>query len=254
MARAMANRWAWSPLPGSSPTRAPARAGATTTGAISTSELTFSWWTWWVGDTIGVLVFAPLLLVWGSEVSPIVKRRRIWVSVPLGCTFVVVVLLFLRARDTERKQVELLFQNRVDRLAQALTRKLELFGAVMERFLGAGYTQIGMDHFALPHDELAIAAAERRLHRNFMGYTTKPATDMIGLGVSAIGDVAGAFAQNTRKLSTYYQALDAGRLPVERGYVLDEAIGVPLYQAPPVPVSVPGKPAPAQQQVELSNG
>ena len=99
--------------------------------------------------------------------------------------------------------------------------KLELFGAVMDRFLAAGYVQIGMDHFALPHDELARAAAARRLHRNFMGYTTKPATDMVGLGVSAIGDVAGAFVQNTKKLSTYYADLDARRFPVERGYLLD---------------------------------
>ena len=100
-------------------------------------------------------------------------------------------------------------------------RKLELFGAVMDRFLAAGYVQIGMDHFALPHDELARASAARRLHRNFMGYTTKPATDMVGLGVSAIGDVAGAFVQNTKKLSTYYADLEAGRFPVERGYLLD---------------------------------
>ena len=100
-------------------------------------------------------------------------------------------------------------------------RKLELFGAVMDRFLAAGYVQIGMDHFALPHDDLARASAARRLHRNFMGYTTKPATDMVGLGVSAIGDVAGAFVQNTKKLSTYYADLDAGRFPVERGYLLD---------------------------------
>jgi oxygen-independent coproporphyrinogen III oxidase len=100
-------------------------------------------------------------------------------------------------------------------------RKLELFGVVMERFLSAGYVQIGMDHFALPHDDLARASAARRLHRNFMGYTTKPATDMVGLGVSAIGDVAGAFVQNTKKLSTYYADLEAGRLPVERGYLLD---------------------------------
>jgi oxygen-independent coproporphyrinogen-3 oxidase len=54
-----------------------------------------------------------------------------------------------------------------------------------------------------------------------MGYTTKPATDMVGLGVSAIGDVAGAFVQNTKKLSTYYADLAADRFPVERGYLLD---------------------------------
>jgi oxygen-independent coproporphyrinogen III oxidase len=100
-------------------------------------------------------------------------------------------------------------------------RKLELFAEAMDRFLAAGYAQIGMDHFALPDDELARAAAAGRLHRNFMGYTTRPAADMVGAGLSAIGDVAGAFAQNTKKLSTYYKALDAGRFPIERGYRLD---------------------------------
>jgi oxygen-independent coproporphyrinogen-3 oxidase len=100
--------------------------------------------------------------------------------------------------------------------------KIGLFLEARERLLGAGYVQIGMDHFALPDDEMARAAAAGALHRNFMGYTVKPAADMIGIGVSAIGDVAGAFAQNTKKLSTYYADLDAGRFPVERGFVLDE--------------------------------
>jgi oxygen-independent coproporphyrinogen-3 oxidase len=98
--------------------------------------------------------------------------------------------------------------------------KFELFGAAIETFLAAGYEQIGMDHFALPGDELALAARARRLHRNFMGYTTLPAPDMVGAGTSAISDVRGAFAQNEKKLSTYYAAIDAGRFPIERGYVL----------------------------------
>ena len=98
--------------------------------------------------------------------------------------------------------------------------KLGLFVAARERFLEAGYEPIGMDHFALPEDEMARAARTRTLHRNFMGYTVKTAPDMLGVGVSAIGDVAGAFAQNVKKLSTYYEALDASRFPVERGYVL----------------------------------
>ena len=98
--------------------------------------------------------------------------------------------------------------------------KLALFVAARERFLDAGYEAIGMDHFALPGDEMAVAARARALHRNFMGYTVKPAPDMLGAGVSAIGDVAGAFAQNVKKLSTYYAALDGGRFPVERGYRL----------------------------------
>jgi oxygen-independent coproporphyrinogen-3 oxidase len=100
-------------------------------------------------------------------------------------------------------------------------QKVELFVEAMEQFLAAGYQQIGMDHFALPDDELARASAAGTLHRNFMGYTTKPAADMVACGVSGIGDVSGAFAQNVKKLSTYYEALDAGRFPIERGYRLD---------------------------------
>ena len=98
--------------------------------------------------------------------------------------------------------------------------KFELIGAALDTFGDAGYDAIGMDHFALPGDDLAVAARERRLHRNFMGYTTKRAGDMLGVGLSAIGDVAGAFAQNVKKLPHYYAALDAGRFPIDRGYAL----------------------------------
>ena len=79
--------------------------------------------------------------------------------------------------------------------------KRQLLGAGDRDVRGAGYESIGMDHFALPDDELAIAARERRLHRNFMGYTTRPAPDSVAVGVSAIGDVAGAFAQNHKSLA-----------------------------------------------------
>jgi oxygen-independent coproporphyrinogen III oxidase len=95
--------------------------------------------------------------------------------------------------------------------------KLELFAIARERFLAAGYEPIGMDHFALPGDELAVARREGRLRRNFQGYTVLPATDTVGLGISAIGDVAGGYFQNTKKLSVYEEALRAGRLPIERG-------------------------------------
>ncbi|HEU4937929.1 MAG TPA: oxygen-independent coproporphyrinogen III oxidase [Vicinamibacterales bacterium] len=104
--------------------------------------------------------------------------------------------------------------------------KLQLIGAAIESFVAAGYMPIGMDHFALADDELAVAARERRLHRNFMGYTTRRATDMVGVGLSAIGDVCGAFAQNLKKLPAYYAAIDARRFPIDRGYMLtnDDAI------------------------------
>ncbi|MDM7916804.1 MAG: oxygen-independent coproporphyrinogen III oxidase, partial [Candidatus Eisenbacteria bacterium] len=98
--------------------------------------------------------------------------------------------------------------------------KMELFCLAREAFLAAGYRPVGMDHFALPADELSLAIEKRTLHRNFMGYTVKQAPDMIGLGVSSIGDVSGAYAQNVKKLSQYYPALDAGRFPIERGYRL----------------------------------
>jgi oxygen-independent coproporphyrinogen-3 oxidase len=100
--------------------------------------------------------------------------------------------------------------------------KLQLYIMAMDRLLEAGYEPIGMDHFALPDDELAVAAREGRLHRNFMGYTVQPASDMVGFGISGIGEVRGAFLQNQKKLSDYYRSLDAGELPIQRGYILDE--------------------------------
>jgi oxygen-independent coproporphyrinogen-3 oxidase len=100
--------------------------------------------------------------------------------------------------------------------------KLQLFILARNMFLEAGYVGIGMDHFALPGDEMATAASARRLHRNFMGYTVRMGSDMVGVGVSAIGDVRGAFSQNCKKLSTYYEAVSRGELPIERGYLLDD--------------------------------
>ena len=108
-----------------------------------------------------------------------------------------------------------------ERLPQA-ERKLELLLAARSVFLDAGYVGIGMDHFAKPGDELALALENGTLHRNFMGYTTRRAGDLVGLGVSAIGSIQGAFAQNHKKLSRYYAAVDAGQLPTDRGYVLSD--------------------------------
>ena len=98
--------------------------------------------------------------------------------------------------------------------------KLALLAATVDAFTGAGYRQIGMDHFALPTDEMARALDTHSLHRNFMGYTVKSTSDLVAAGVSAIGDVQGAFVQNTKKLPEYYEAVDAGRFPIERGYQL----------------------------------
>jgi oxygen-independent coproporphyrinogen-3 oxidase len=99
--------------------------------------------------------------------------------------------------------------------------KLELISLAVDRFTAAGYRTIGMDHFALPEDELSRAIESRTLSRNFMGYTVQSARDMVAVGISGIGDVQGAFVQNVKKLPEYYAAIDGGRLPVERGFRLD---------------------------------
>ena len=100
--------------------------------------------------------------------------------------------------------------------------KLALLQLAVEKLTAAGYAYIGMDHFALPGDELAIAKSRGDLHRNFMGYTTHADSDLVGLGVSAISHVGNTFSQNPRDLPSWEAAIDAGRLPVFRGMRLDE--------------------------------
>lgn len=100
--------------------------------------------------------------------------------------------------------------------------KYRLLATARERLTGAGYLDVGMDHFARPDDELAQAQREGRLSRNFMGYTPVRAGDVIGLGLSAIGEVQGRFVQNHRKLNRYQDALSKDRLPTARGYELSD--------------------------------
>lgn len=100
--------------------------------------------------------------------------------------------------------------------------KFRLFHEARARFLAAGYAQVGMDHFARPGDELELALRERRVHRNFMGYTVLPADDLVAFGITAISAVAGRFAQNEPRLAPYYRTVEAGSLPVVKGYVLDD--------------------------------
>ncbi|MDO4694501.1 MAG: oxygen-independent coproporphyrinogen III oxidase [Eikenella sp.] len=100
--------------------------------------------------------------------------------------------------------------------------KLDMLQAIVQRLDQAGYVFIGMDHFAKPDDELAAALREGRLQRNFQGYSTHADCDLVALGVSAIGKIGRVYSQNERELDAYYAALDAGRLPIMRGYVLND--------------------------------
>lgn len=98
--------------------------------------------------------------------------------------------------------------------------RFALYQQAVETLTEAGYVWIGLDHFARPDDELAVALSERRLHRNFMGYSTRPALDMLAFGNSAIGEVCDHFAQNTPLVSQYEQTVARGELPVVRGMEL----------------------------------
>jgi len=106
-----------------------------------------------------------------------------------------------------------------DRLPDERT-KFEIFRIALERFTAAGFEYIGMDHFARPGDELSRARRSRTLHRNFQGYTTKAGTDLIGLGMSAIGAIGAAYVQNRRDLLPYRRAVEAGEPATFRGFRL----------------------------------
>lgn len=114
-------------------------------------------------------------------------------------------------------------QRRIDeeKLPDADT-KFRIYLDTIRELLEAGYVQIGMDHFAVPEDELARALNDGRLHRNFMGYTTKAAPDLVSFGVTAISNVRHSFAQNTPVMKGYLEALTADHLPTARGIRLDK--------------------------------
>jgi oxygen-independent coproporphyrinogen III oxidase len=100
--------------------------------------------------------------------------------------------------------------------------KFEIFRTGMLKFIEAGYLYIGMDHFAKPDDELALAQANRTLHRNFQGYTTKAGADLYGMGVTAISGFYDAYAQNFRELAAWEKAVEERGIATMRGYHLSE--------------------------------
>lgn len=104
-------------------------------------------------------------------------------------------------------------------LPDAPTR-VRMLARAIEVLTQAGYVYIGMDHFALPGDPLAVAKRQGRLHRDFQGYSTQPDGDLVALGVSAIGRVGATYSQNAKTLEGYYDLIDRQRLPVVRGLAL----------------------------------
>ncbi len=100
--------------------------------------------------------------------------------------------------------------------------KLSILESTIHHLTGAGYVLIGMDHFAKPDDPLARAQREGSLYRNFQGYATHAECDLVAMGVSSIGQVGDAFSQNVKDLDTYHAMLAEGRLPIERGFVVND--------------------------------
>jgi oxygen-independent coproporphyrinogen-3 oxidase len=100
--------------------------------------------------------------------------------------------------------------------------KFLIFRTGLQCFTQAGYSYIGMDHFAKPDDELTIAQRNKTLHRNFQGYSTRANADLYAMGVSSISSIGRTYAQNYRDVPSYYQALDSGRLPTMRGFKLSD--------------------------------
>lgn len=100
--------------------------------------------------------------------------------------------------------------------------KLDILDMAVKKLTNAGYVYIGMDHFAKPEDELAVAQRQGRLHRNFQGYSTHSDCDLVALGLSAIGKIGPTYSQNYRELTDYYDALDKDVLPIMRGMELND--------------------------------
>jgi oxygen-independent coproporphyrinogen-3 oxidase len=107
-----------------------------------------------------------------------------------------------------------------ERQMPGASEKLEMLHKTTDRLLDAGYIYIGMDHFAKPGDELAIAQRQGRLQRNFQGYATHGDCDLVAFGVSSISAIGDSFSQNHKKLEDYNAAIDAGNLPLARGIEL----------------------------------
>ena len=109
-----------------------------------------------------------------------------------------------------------------DEQVPAGAAKRELYEVLRESLLGAGYVELGLDHFALPHDALARSAAAGTLHRNFMGYTDRRTSALLGLGVSAISETPGCYHQNEKVITVYERRVAAGEIPTHRGHLLSD--------------------------------
>ncbi|MCH8285603.1 oxygen-independent coproporphyrinogen III oxidase, partial [candidate division KSB1 bacterium] len=100
--------------------------------------------------------------------------------------------------------------------------KLEILKMTIEKLTGAGYVFIGMDHFAKPEDELTVALREKKLYRNFQGYSTHSGADLYAMGITSISQLPMVYSQNHKEEKAYYESIDSGLIPIARGYTMNE--------------------------------
>lgn len=125
-------------------------------------------------------------------------------------------------------------QRRIDEKdLPSANERMDIFKFAIRHLREAGYVYIGMDHFAKPNDDLAVAQRQGRLHRNFQGYSTHADCDLVGFGISSIGKLGATYSQNLRSLDDYYDALDRDSLPIFRGIELtaDDLLRRTIIQA-----------------------
>ncbi len=196
--------------------------------------------------SFGVQDFDPQVQIAVHRVQPYESVRELMVAArELGFKSINADLIYGLPRQTPRsfaRTVQQIGELRPDRIAlyayahlpqrfkpqrrivaeelPSAAQRVAMLGDAIAGFLQRGYDYIGMDHFALPDDALAVAKRQGRLHRNFQGYSTQPDCDLIGLGVSSIGKVGAHYYQNAKTLPEYYDALRQRALPVQRGIAL----------------------------------
>lgn len=192
--------------------------------------------------SMGIQDFDPLVQKTIHRIQPYEETRRLYDQcLALGFESINVDLIYglpHQTADSFTDTVEKIITMRPDRIAvfsyahvpwmkkqqgsfarhlpQGL-EKFRIFARAIEMLTGAGYRYIGLDHFALPEDEICAAQDDRSLHRNFQGYTTKAGCDLYGLGVSSISGLEDAYAQNWRDLKQYYESIESGLWPTMRG-------------------------------------
>lgn len=198
--------------------------------------------------SLGVQDFDPTVQYLVNRIQPFeITEELTKIAREIGYTSVNYDLIYglpKQGPEQIRKTAELTLQLRPDRIAfysfakvpwikpaQRLFKdedlpegkdKRELYEIAREIFLAGGYVEIGMDHFALPHDSLHTAQQDGTLHRNFMGYTEFRTDVMLGLGVSAISESPTCFHQNVKKAPDYERIVNEGRIPTMKGHLLDE--------------------------------